>query len=114
MHSGQRSDRESENELEKKIVRYHPEALDELIEAARFYESKRSGLGERFITNVENAVGFIQLNPLLFREDELGRRKYQVKKFPYLLIYKVRNNHIFILAAAHASRKPGYWESRDK
>jgi hypothetical protein len=37
-----------------------------------------------------------------------------IKKFPYLLIYKVEKESIFILAVAHAARKPGYWKSRDR
>jgi hypothetical protein len=42
-----------------------------------------------------------------------GRSNEESKKFPYLLIYKVKEDCIFILAVAHGKRKPGYWESRD-
>lgn len=113
MHPCKKSDQKSKSELEEKIVRYHPEAVDELIDAAQFYESRSSGLGNRFIKSVDDAVRFIQRNPELFNADGFGRRKYKIKKFPFLLIYKVVENHIFILAVAHGRRKPGYWQSRD-
>jgi toxin ParE1/3/4 len=65
------------------------------------------------LKNAWNCLNFIRHNPLVFHPDELGRRKYIVKKFPYLLIYKVKKGCIYILAVAHGARKPGYWKSRD-
>jgi hypothetical protein len=32
--------------------------------------------------------------------------------FPYVLPYLVRDETIFVLAVAHTSRKPRYWEKR--
>lgn len=113
MYPSGRSNEESEGQPEYKKIVYHPQALDELIEAAQFYESRCDGLGARFIESIEKGLEFIQGNPLLFRADKLGRRKYIIKKFPYLLIYKVTEECIFILAVAHGKRKPGYWKSRD-
>lgn len=113
MYPGGRSNEESKGQPEYKKIVYHPQALDELIEAAQFYESRCDGLGARFIESIEKGAEFIQGNPLLSSADELGRRKYIAKKFPYLLIYKVKEDCIFILAVAHGKRKPGYWESRD-
>ena len=71
MHHGHGSDKESKNELENEIVRFHPEAVNEFVEAARFYESRCTCLGDRFINRVEDAVHFIQVNPLLFRVDSM-------------------------------------------
>jgi len=113
MHPGGRGNEESQSQAEQKKVIYHPQALEELIEAELYYESCSHGLGNRFLDSVENAIDFIRQNPLVFRPDELGRRKYIIKKFPYLLIYKVEKESIFILAVAHTARKPGYWKSRD-
>lgn len=33
-------------------------------------------------------------------------------KFPYQLIYVVREGEIFVLAYAHEARRPGYWAHR--
>ncbi len=113
MHPGGRGDDESKVQVEQRKVVYHPKAFEELIEAADYYEACSHGLGERFLDNVENAVNFIRHSGLVFSPDKSGRRKYIVKKFPYLLIYRVKEDHIFILAVAHAARKPDYWKSRD-
>jgi hypothetical protein len=69
MHPGGSSDKKGKSQIEKIVIEYHPEAADEFIEAAQFYESREKGQG-----------------------DQMGRRKYVVKKFPYLLIYLDRSH----------------------
>ncbi|MFH1897701.1 MAG: type II toxin-antitoxin system RelE/ParE family toxin [Candidatus Desantisbacteria bacterium] len=95
------------------MLDYHPAAIDELIDGAQFYESQQDNLGYKFLDAVDAVLETIQKNPLIGSPDIFGRRKYHVKKFPYLLIYKINNKFIYILAVAHTSRKPGYWKSRD-
>lgn len=112
MHPGGSSDKKGKSQIEKIVIEYHPEAADEFIEAAQFYESREKGLGEQFIHSIESSLNFIKQNPRIGQGDQMGRRKYVVKKFPYLLIYKVKENRIYILAVAHASRRPNYWEQR--
>lgn len=113
MHPGGRGNDESKGLPKEKHIVFHPEALDDLIDAAHYYEACAEGLGDRFLDDVEKATHVINTNPFLFAADELGRRKYVLQKFPYLLIYKVKEDCIYVLAAAHGKRKPGYWESRD-
>jgi hypothetical protein len=43
MYPSRRSDEESEGQSEHKKIVYHPQALDELIDAAQFYESRCDG-----------------------------------------------------------------------
>jgi hypothetical protein len=67
-------------------VQFHPEATIELIEAAHFYEERQQGLGERLLDAVEEAIGFIRRNPTIWHPDKAGRRKYRVRRFPFLII----------------------------
>ncbi len=60
--------------------------------------------GIRFLNAVEDAVTSVRINPLICNKpDRLGRRKYRIGKFPSLLIYKVRESRVYILAIAHTS-----------
>ncbi len=95
------------------VIEYHPLAAEELIEVAQFYESRQGGLGERFLNTVEKTVKNLRTDPLMWKADGSGRRKYRIWKFPYHLIYRIKGSCVYILAVAHMSRKPGYWESRD-
>lgn len=46
-----------------KPVAYHPFALEELEQAAEYYELKVEGLGERFLDEIETAVTDVPAAP---------------------------------------------------
>ncbi|MDI6795273.1 MAG: type II toxin-antitoxin system RelE/ParE family toxin, partial [bacterium] len=104
MCPSRRSDEEGQSQIEQIILDYHPDAIDELIDAAQFYESRQAALGYRFLDAVDAALETIKKNPLIWRADELGRRKCRVKKFPYLLIYKMSNKFAYILAVSYKQK----------
>ena len=93
-------------------VSFHPLAIEEMIQAAQFYESRRADLGNHFLLSIETGLKKVEETPLIAPADNKGRRKWRVKKFPYSLIYRVEEEKVFILAVAHGSRKPGFWETR--
>jgi len=94
-------------------IEFHPDAVNELIAAAQYYEEQQIQLGKRFLDSIDEALSFLKQNPSIWRPDHLGRRKQRVKQFPYLIIYKYEREQIDVLAIAHAKRKPGYWKARD-
>ena len=82
-------------------VEFHPEAQDEFISAAQFYERQTEGLGPDFIAFPASGASF-------------GRRlrRLLVPKFPYGLLYRVEPERIYIIAVMHLHRRPGHWRSR--
>ncbi|MEW6356327.1 MAG: type II toxin-antitoxin system RelE/ParE family toxin [Planctomycetota bacterium] len=95
-----------------KPVGFHPAAMAELFEAARYYESQQPGLGRHFFAAVREATNRIQTFPLLYRALEGDIRQCRVPRFPYGLIYRPRPERIEIIAVMHLHRDPGYWKSR--
>lgn len=93
-------------------LKYHPDVFDELNDAYNWYEDKVSGLGEDFIEELENAFSLIKTMPKTWPILSNNFRRFLLKRFPYGIIYEIRENDIFILAIMHLSRKPGYWKSR--
>ena len=93
-------------------VEFHPEAQDEFISAAQFYESQTAGLGLDFILTVkrtyERLLEFPATGPPLGRR----LRRLLVPKFPYGLLYRVGPERMYIVAVMHLHRRPGYWRSR--
>jgi plasmid stabilization system protein ParE len=39
-------------------------------------------------------------------------RKQRMRRFPYLVIYRVIDTDLEIIAFAHDKRRPGYWAER--
>ena len=91
----------------------HPEAEDDLREAAEFYRERAgNSLSQSLFAEFERSVDMLLQHPGLGALWRLGKRRYVVKHFPYALIYMVSGDEIRILAVAHHSRRPGYWRSR--
>lgn len=92
----------------------HPEASEDLRDAASFYhEQAGASLSQFFLGEFEQSINRLLLHPALGSPWRgRGRRRYVLKHFPYSLVYTVLADEIRILAVAHHSRRPGYWTGR--
>jgi plasmid stabilization system protein ParE len=93
-------------------IEFHPEAEDEFIFAARYYEGQAENLGLDFISAVEQAYHRLVDFPESGRPFGGRLRRVLVPGFPYGLLYRAQVERIFIVAVAHLHRRPGYWRSR--
>jgi hypothetical protein len=97
------------------VVDLAPEALDELAEAAEWYEERRSGLGDELLAEIDRMTREIAFRPASFpfvldAPPELGIRRALLKRFPFALVFLQKSSgDLRILAVAHAKRRPGYW-----
>lgn len=93
---------------------FHPEAVYELTQSAEYYQKLAINLGNEFLDDVFSTIlriiEFPDAFPILSRKS----RKCLVNRFPFAIIYQVREEEIFIVAVTHLSRKPGYWKKRVK
>jgi plasmid stabilization system protein ParE len=39
-------------------------------------------------------------------------RQLRVNRFPYNVVYRIRELDIYVVAVAHSSRRPDYWKNR--
>ena len=87
-------------------------ALAELREAARWYDEQETGVGQEFLRAVEQALDRLLHDPSARPTAGRGVHRQFVDRFPFDLLYRIRPAQIEILAVAHHSRKPGYWQHR--
>ena len=93
-------------------VEFHPEAQDEFISAAQFYERETAGLGLDFIATVQHAYERLPDFPTSGAPFGRRLRRLLVPKFPYSLLYRVEPERIYVVAVMHRHRRPGHWRSR--
>ena len=91
---------------------FHPEALDEYEDAARYYAACQEGLELRFIACVESAFRQVSEAPTCCRVFEEDVRRCLVHVFPYAVLYSIESDYVLIIAVMHCGRKPGYWRHR--
>ncbi len=88
----------------------------EAIRAARWYEVRREGLGADFIRAIDEAYAAVGAGPRRYPRWQPGKtrrelRVRRLRRFPYLVIYEVREaeDHVIVAAIAASRRRPGYW-----
>ena len=93
-------------------VRFHEDAEEEFAKAVAYYNREREGLGFAFGREVRKAIARIQSQPkahtILFQDF----RRVRTKRFPYGVVYRIKENGILIVAVMHLRRAPDYWLKR--
>ena len=91
---------------------FAPEAREELLEAIQYYETESPGLGTSFLAAVneglDQLLAFPESAPILYGK---VRRK-NIRRFPYSLLYSLRQGDIRVLAIMNQKRRPFYWRGR--
>jgi toxin ParE1/3/4 len=95
-----------------KPVVFLPQAEQEMLEAARFYESQTAGLGVDYLSEVERAVRTIAESPTIWPVIEGELRRRLIRRFPFGILYRIEPEEIVIIAVAHLRRRPWYWRKR--
>ena len=97
-----------------KDILFHPEAEEEMIDSAIFYETKSKGLGHKFLNEIARSLDLISSSPKTWTvlSDEI--RRFLLRRFPFGLLYEIHNDYIYIIAVMHLHREPFYWKSRLK
>jgi toxin ParE1/3/4 len=91
---------------------FHPEALAEHEEAARYYAERDPELAPHFVEAVEDALDRVLESPTRWRVIDEDVRRCLTRVFPYGVLYTIEPDFVLIVAVAHCSREPGYWKNR--
>jgi plasmid stabilization system protein ParE len=87
-------------------------AKDELEEAAAWYEDRQRGLGEEFLNEIAVAIDRAASHPKrhpFVREDV---QRAVLRRFPYAVYFRQRDQALVILAVFHGRRNPLVWKRR--
>lgn len=84
----------------------------ELEEAIRHYDNIRPELGADFRREVNQALDRIEQMPLAWSRLRKDIRICRTHRFPYGLVYQIREDHALVIAVMHLHRRPGYWRKR--
>jgi len=91
-----------------------PEAEKDFDDAIAWYETQQKGLGEGFISKLDNLFFIIVRNPKLFQVFHRQYRRAFLTRFPYAVFYLVdeMNKQVTIYAILHTHRNPDVWKQR--
>lgn len=89
-----------------------PEARQDILDGRAFFEWKRAGSGAKFAAEVLMALDRIGAMPEMFGEVDPGVRAAGVRRFGYVVYYRVMPSGVEVIAVLHGGRNPGVWQSR--
>ncbi len=93
-------------------IALHSAAKAEFIDAAAWYDSKRSGLGMEFIAEIDRCVSLASSHPSNYAVVRGDMRRVVANRFPYSVYFRAEKNRIVVLAIFHSSRDPAVWLER--
>jgi len=94
-------------------IEFHEGASAEYDAAFDWYLERSPDAALRFDAEVDRALAEIIAAPRRWAEGLHSTRRYLLRRFPYILIYREHpSGTIQIVAVAHTGRKPAYWRQR--
>lgn len=93
-------------------VVFRPEAEAELLEAGRWYEARRPGLGAAFRTAIDDVIERVGRQPQLFPRVQGEMRRALAHRFPYGLYFEIIEGQVVVIGLVHGHRDPRVWRTR--
>lgn len=93
---------------------YLPLVFEDLIESKLFYNSRRKGLGNEYVSLAKSEFKTIQKNPFLFEIKYNNTRIAFLDKFPIGIHFEIQENInvIVVKSVLHTFRNPDVWKNR--
>jgi len=91
---------------------FHRLARRELNDSAQYYEMESPGLGAAFLDEVERCLEIIADHPEAGAIVLGSVRRRLLRRFPYALLYSIKDDGVRVLAVMNLKRRPTYWVGR--
>ncbi len=96
-----------------RAISFLAEGENEADDAVAWYEGHRAGLGTALRESIEKTIELMIEHPLAFPIIEGSNvRRALVGRFPYVIIFGLKDDEITVLSVFHTSRNPIIWRGR--
>ncbi len=81
-------------------------------EALSWYAGRSIQAAEHFEDEFQRTLDAIASDPQRFPHCDSRHRYCLMHRYPFQVIYRLRDDEVLVIAVAHAKRKPAYWADR--
>ncbi|QQR87889.1 MAG: type II toxin-antitoxin system RelE/ParE family toxin [Flavobacteriales bacterium] len=85
---------------------FRPAAREDVAEGYAWYEARREGLGDAFLLEVQRCLAVVLRTPSAFRKVHKEFRQALMDRFPYVIVYRVADEHVVVMRVFHCSQHP--------
>ena len=95
-------------------VSIRPDALFDIIEAAKWYDEKQLGIGKEFSETVRSEIRSLSEKALMHavRFKRKNVPWFIPPRFPYKIVYRIESDCVVVYAVTHAARQDREWKKR--
>ena len=90
----------------------HPAAVNDIREAAQWYDHRSPGLGRFVITELRRVIDRLRQFPEVYPQIKPGIRQAAISRLPYHAIYAATDSSILLIAVLHVRRHPHVLEQQ--
>lgn len=90
----------------KYVLRFVPEIEEDVLSGYYWYEEKSFGLGEEFLRMFYACANELSRNALLYQEVHGNVRRRLLRRFPYVIYFRINESEIIVLGLFHCARDP--------
>jgi plasmid stabilization system protein ParE len=94
-------------------IAFLPAAEADYLEANAWYQERSAKASAGFQAAVEVALQAIAKTPERWTTCDERHRFYVLRRYPYSIIYRIEEAGVLVVALAHSSRSPSYWQGRE-
>ena len=87
-------------------------AKSEFEDAAVRYDEQRTGLGDEFVVEIEQAIARAATAPERYPIVFGDIRRTVARRFPFSVYFRVRADSLVVLAVFHGRGNPVIWQQR--
>jgi len=91
-----------------------PKADLDISETFAWYEDRRSGLGVKFLAELESCFEQLRAHPTASLKVKSHRdfRRALLRDFPYVVYFKYQNDIVEVYCVCHSGRHADVWQKR--
>jgi plasmid stabilization system protein ParE len=89
-----------------------PEAEQDITQAYGWYENRRAGLGEEFLSCLDACIQAICRTPEMHPCVHENYRRGLVRRFPYAVFYEYTEDRVTVYCVFHTAQDPDKWRER--
>ncbi len=94
------------------VATFRPEAQIDVLEARDWYERQQQGLGDSFKDSLDHIIVRVETMPQMYAVVFSNVRRGKLRRFPYVIYYRILSDRIEVIAVLHGSRDPRLWQER--
>ena len=91
-----------------------PPAESDIRAAFEWYEEQVPGLGHEFLVSLRSCFGRLERTPEMFSHLLEPVRRAKLDRFPFGVLYTLKDEAVFVLGVFHHKRNPSSWVRRAK